>query len=235
MKKITLIAIALVSFHLFGKNRNFPKVIPFETTNTLLIASDNDSRQTSANESEVAKITKLNNEKKYLDAKENAEFILKAAKSERLFHEYGRSLLRVGKFDDAKAAFQNSIREMFASELPEESLYSISAAYSAEGKIQESLTFLRYAIDRGFSDLEHVENEPLFQNLRESKDWKNLKQSLKTRMLTYSISNLTGVLTDLGPNSVVVHLLCPNRKLITYSENDYDVSKKNIFRRLVNH
>ncbi|EKO32383.1 hypothetical protein LEP1GSC163_1385 [Leptospira santarosai str. CBC379] len=226
MKKIILIAIALVSIHLFGKNRNFPKVLPFETKNPFLILSENDSRQTSANESEVAKITKLNNEKKYLEAIESAELMLKTVKSEKLFHEYGRSLLGIGKFEDAKSAFQNSIREMFATELPEESLYSISAAYSVEGKIQESLTFLRYAIDRGFSDLERVESEPLFENLRKGKDWKSLKQSLKTKTLTYSSSNLTGVLTDLGPNSIVVHLLCPNQKLVTYSERDYDVSKK---------
>lgn len=226
MKILTLIAIALIAFHIHGKNRNFPKVASFETTNTLLIISENDSRQSSANESEVSRISKLNDEKKYLEAKENSEFMLKSVKSERLFHEYGRSLLGVGKFDDAKSAFQNSIRQMFATELPEESLYLISGAYSAEGRMQESLTFLKYAIDRGFSDLERVENEPLFENLRKSKDWKNIKQSLKAKILRYTPSNLTGAITVLGPNSVVVHLLCPNQKLVTYSERDYDVSKK---------
>ncbi|UOG39969.1 hypothetical protein MAL08_19685 (plasmid) [Leptospira noguchii] len=226
MQKIISITIILVAVHLYGKNRSFPKVVPFETKNPLLIISDDDSRQSSANESEVAKIIKLNNEKKYLEAKESSELMLKTAKSERLFYEYGRSLLGVGKFDEAKSAFQNSIRQMFATELPEESLYSISAAYSAEGKIQESLTFLKYAIDRGFSDLERIENEPLFENLRNVKNWKNLKQFLKTRVLTYFTSNLTGAITDLGPNSVVVYLLCPNQKLVTYSKHDYDVSKK---------
>ncbi|WP_225913627.1 tetratricopeptide repeat protein [Leptospira yasudae] len=154
--------------------------------------------------------------------------MLKPVTSERLFYEYGRSLLGVGKFDDAKAAFQNSIRKMFATELPEESLYLIGAAYSAEGKIQESLTFLKYAIDRGFSDLERVENEHLFENLRKSKGWKDLKRSLQTRILNYSPSTLTGAITFFGPNNVVVHLLCPNQKLVTYSERDYDVSK-NVF------
>ncbi|EMN74085.1 hypothetical protein LEP1GSC100_0115 [Leptospira interrogans serovar Bataviae str. UI 08561] len=115
---------------------------------------------------------------------------------------------------------------MFATNLPEESLYLISALYSTEGKSQESLMFLKYAIDRGFADLERIENEPLFENLRKVQDWKNLKQSLKVKILNYSTSNLTGAITILGPNSVVVHLLCPNQKLVTYSERDYDVSKK---------
>ncbi|PJZ57392.1 hypothetical protein [Leptospira barantonii] len=227
MKKIILITILLSAFvHLYGRNRNFPKAVPFETKNNLLIISEGDSRQTSANESEVAKIIKLNDEKKYSEAKESSEFMLKSVKSERLFYEYGRSLLGVGKFDDAKAALQNSIRQMFATDLPEESLYLISAAYSAEGKSQESLTFLKYATDRGFSDLERIENEPLFENLRKLKDWKDLKRSLTTKILNYSPSNLTGVITVLGPNNVVVHLLCPNQKLVTYSTHDYDVSKK---------
>ncbi|WP_225913628.1 hypothetical protein [Leptospira yasudae] len=70
MKKIILITIFLVAIvHLYGMNRKFPKVVPFETKNSLLIVSEEDSRQTSANESEVVKIIKLNNEKKYLEAK----------------------------------------------------------------------------------------------------------------------------------------------------------------------
>ncbi|ALE40352.1 hypothetical protein KQY10_00845 [Leptospira interrogans] len=225
-KALSIIIVIVVSVTVFGKNRNFPKAVPFETKNPLLIVSENDNRQTSANESEVAKIIKLNNEKKYLEAKVSSEFMLRSVTSERLFHEYGRSLLGIGKFDDAKSAFQNSIRQMFATELPEESLYLISAAYSAEGRIQESLMFLQYAIDRGFSDLERVENEPLFESLRKGKNWKDLKQSLKTKMLNYSPSNLTGAITDLGPNSIVVHLLCPNERLVTYSRHDYDASKK---------
>ncbi len=129
LKIIAFIFLIFVSINAYGKDRKYPKVVLFETDNSLLIVREDDSRQTSANEAEVARIIKLSNESKYSEAKIVAEGMLRSVKSERLFYEYGKILLALGDLKNAKASFQNSLIQMFASELPEESLYMISAIF----------------------------------------------------------------------------------------------------------
>ncbi|WP_155717148.1 hypothetical protein [Leptospira santarosai] len=105
----------------------------------------------------------------------------------------------------------------------------LGQALSSQGAIQESIQYLKYAIDRGFTDWNRIESDPLLEKLRRSKEWEGAKISLKQKLLIPLESNVVGVITDLGPNTIVVYLICPNRKLVTFSEGDYDIEKKLYF------
>jgi len=55
-----------------------------------------------------------------------------------------------------------------------ESYYDIACIYARQNKGDESMAWLKQAIDRGFKDWQRIKNDDNLENLRRSADYKTL-------------------------------------------------------------
>lgn len=167
---------------------------------------------------------KLYRSKKYKEALEKTESLLNKYKNEKLFYLYGEILLSLKRFDEAQESFQ--ISSNMHSNRPELSIYNIACILSIQNKLPESLDYLERAIDRGYNNFSHIQNDPDLENLRKSELWKTKKEYLKSRIMNFTNEKLIGKLSFSGFGTGDINLLCNNGRIVNSDECNNLTTKK---------
>lgn len=212
-----------------GSNDQFPEPNSIETSNEFL-SNKNRSQLNPRDEiTIISKIRNLNKKGKYEDAIQSVEEILKDRESQELYFEYGFSLMKLGRFEEAIVSFHKCAISLFNTTSAAESLFYISECYSRLGDQNRSLQFLKNAVDRGFDDKDRLMKSKNLEKLYETSLWKDNEKKILSSIIELSENDLIGIIRDVGPNSSSLYYFCPKNRLVFYKEPDAYYTEREIY------
>ncbi len=111
------------------------------------------------------------------------------------------TLLKLGETDQAKRLMDSSVAlfTRLSSESPEDSHnpYVVASIYASQGKHSQAISWLKTAMDRGYSEFRWLNVDPLFDPIRKVPEFKLVVADLRNRVETMrSSARMRGLLSE---------------------------------------